>query len=179
MAEDQKPTPIVYRLCRATAPARLRRGVFNPVKLDPQAGLITLEVEVFRRAKSRIVRMALDTGATYVMVPFHVMEALGYAPRKAGKRLSITTASGTKAAPLLNLDKLRALGKTVVAVPAICHDLPRQSPVDGLLGLSFLKWFDVDLHFRTGRLRLSGPSRRLGPSHDPATPSPPRPASQR
>jgi clan AA aspartic protease (TIGR02281 family) len=149
------------------------------VKLDPHAGLITLEVEVFRRAKSRIVRMALDTGATYVMVPFHVLEALGYAPRKARKKLSITTASGTKTAPLVNLDKLKAMGKTVAAVPAICHDLPRQSPVDGLLGLSFLKWFDVDLHFRTRTLRLIGPSRKLGSSPVSTTPFPPRPASQR
>ena len=38
------------------------------MKLDPQPGLITLEVEVFRRAKSRFVRMAFDTGATS-MIP--------------------------------------------------------------------------------------------------------------
>ncbi|MGO9202258.1 MAG: TIGR02281 family clan AA aspartic protease [Limisphaerales bacterium] len=149
------------------------------MKLDPHAGLITLEVEVFRRAKSRIVRMALDTGATYVMVPFHVLEALGYAPRKARKKLSITTASGTKTAPLVSLDKLKAMGKTVAAVPAICHDLPRQSPVDGLLGLSFLKWFDVDLHFRTRTLRLSGPSRKLCSSSVSTTPFPPHRANPR
>jgi clan AA aspartic protease (TIGR02281 family) len=106
--------------------------------------------------------MALDTGATYVMVPLHVLEALGYAPGKARKKLSITTASGTKTAPLVTLDRLKALGKSVAGVPAIGHDLPRQSPVDGLLGLSFLKWFDVDLHFRRQRLSLRGPARSRG-----------------
>ena len=119
-----------------------------------------MEVEIFKRAKSRVVRMALDTGATYVMVPRHVLEALGYDPRKSRNQLSLTTASGTEKALVVRLDRLRVLGKTVARVPAICHDLPRQSPVDGLLGLSFLKWFDVDLHFRTGRLNLKGPRKR-------------------
>ena len=130
------------------------------MKLDPGAGLITVEVEIFRRAKSRVVRMALDTGATYLMVPWHVLEVLRYSPARVRQKISITTASGIEIAPLLILDKVKVLGKTVPGVPAICHDLPPQSPVDGLLGLSFLKWFDIDLHFRSGRLGLKGPSRR-------------------
>jgi clan AA aspartic protease (TIGR02281 family) len=130
------------------------------VKLDPRAGLITVEVEIFKGAKSRIVRMALDTGATYLMVPWHVLEVLGYAPAKARKKISITTASGTEIVPLVTLDKVKVLGKGVAKVPAICHDLPPQSPVDGLLGLSFLKWLDVDLHFRRRRLQFKGRSKR-------------------
>jgi len=124
------------------------------VKLNPRASLITVEVEIFKRAKSRVVRMALDTGATYLMVPLHVLEALGYAPGRARKKISITTASGSQTAPLLTLDKVKVLGKAVAKVPAICHDLPAQSPVDGLLGLSFLRWFDIDLHFRKRKLEL-------------------------
>jgi clan AA aspartic protease (TIGR02281 family) len=103
--------------------------------------------------------MALDTGATRVMVSWHVLETLGYAPAKVRSKVSITTASGTEITPLVTLDKVKVLGKTVVKVLAVCHDLPPQSPVDGLLGLSFLKWFDVDLHFRRRKLEFSGPSR--------------------
>ena len=130
------------------------------VKLDPRASLITVEVEVFKGTKSRIVRMAVDTGATYLMVPWYVLEALGYAPAKVRRTISITTASGTKTAPMVRLDKVKVLGKSVRKVPAICHDLPPQSPVNGLLGLSFLKWFDIDLHFLKHRLEFKGPSKR-------------------
>src|SRR5437867_6748792 len=104
--------------------------------------------------------MALDTGATYMMVPRHVIKALGYTSRKGRRTISITTASGTQTAGLLTLDSVKVLGKSVRKVPAICHDLPPQSPVDGLLGLSFLKWFDVDLHFRSGRLEFRERSKR-------------------
>jgi predicted aspartyl protease len=104
--------------------------------------------------------MALDTGASYLIVPWNVVEVLGYAPAKVRKQVSITTASGTEIAPLLILDKVKVLGKAVAKVPAICHGLPPQSPVDGLPGLSFLRWFDIDLHFRRRRLEFKGPSRK-------------------
>jgi len=103
--------------------------------------------------------MALDTGASYLMVPWNVVEVLGYGPAKVRKKISITTASGTEITPLLILDRVKVLGKAVSKVAAICHDLPPQSSVDGLLGLSFLRWFDIDLHFRRRRLELKGPSR--------------------
>jgi len=131
------------------------------VKLDPRQNLITVEAEIFKGSKSRIVRMALDTGATYLMVPWHVVEVLGYSPAKVRKKISITTASGTEIAPLLTLDKVKVLGWPVEKIQAICHDLPPQSPVDGLLGLSFLKWFDIDLHFQRGKLEFKGRSRRI------------------
>ena len=128
------------------------------MKLDPRASLITVEVEIFKGAKSRIVRMALDTGATFLMLPWHVVEVLGYAPAKTRRKISITTASGTEIAPLLTLDRVKVAGKVVRKIKAICHDLPPQSPVDGLLGLSFLKHFDIDLHFRKRRLQFKGPT---------------------
>jgi clan AA aspartic protease (TIGR02281 family) len=124
------------------------------VKIDPRATLITVEVTISKGSKSRTVRMALDTGASCVMVPWHVVEVLGYKPAKAREKVSITTASGSEIAPLLSLERVRVLGKTVAKVPAICHDLPPQSPVEGLLGLSFLKRFDINLHFRKGRLQF-------------------------
>lgn len=124
------------------------------MNLDPRATLITVEVEVVKGTKSRIVRMALDTGATYVMVPRHVVQVLGYNLARARRRIALTTASGTALAPLLRLDRVKVLGRSVRGVPAICHDLPSQSPVDGLLGLSFLRRFDIDLHFRKRRLEF-------------------------
>jgi clan AA aspartic protease (TIGR02281 family) len=130
------------------------------VKLDPQCSLITVEVEIFKGRKSRIVRMALDTGATYLLVPRSVLEGVGYRQASARTKIGVTTASGTERVPFVTLQRVAVLGKSVSKVPAICHDLPPQSPVDGLLGLSFLRWFDIDLHFRKGRLDLRGPSRR-------------------
>ena len=102
------------------------------MQLDPRANLITVEVEIFKGGKSRIVRMALDTGATYLMVPWHVVEALGYAPAKARRSISITTASGTEIAPMLRLDKVTVLG----TLPS--HRLTRRKKT--LVTLSWSTW---------------------------------------
>lgn len=101
--------------------------------------------------------MALDTGATYLMLPWDVAEVLGYDPARVREKVSITTASGMEIVPLLSLEKVKVLGKEVAGVKAFCHDLPSQSAVDGLLGLSFLSFFDIDLYFRQQKLELNGP----------------------
>ncbi len=124
------------------------------MKLSPEDNLIVVHVEIFYGDKSRIVQMALDTGATYLMLPWNVVETLGYNPLVSSDRIPMTTASGIETVPLFTLEKVRVLGNEVQNVKAICHSLPPQSAVDGLLGLSFLKHFDVSLHFLQGRLKL-------------------------
>lgn len=126
------------------------------MRRDPRVNIIALDVEIFRGDKSRIVRMALDTGATYLMLPWDSAEILGYDPATVRERVSITTASGVERAPLLSLERVNVLGEEVPNVEAICHDLPPQSAMDGLLGLSFLRHFDTDLHFLSRKLDIRG-----------------------
>lgn len=92
------------------------------MRIDPDAGLITLEVEVFKGDKSRIIRMALDTGATFLMLPWDIAAILGYDVAQIQERLSITTASGVEIVPLLTLERVRVLGQDVRRVKAICHN---------------------------------------------------------
>lgn len=127
------------------------------MRLDPQANLIVVLVEVFGKGKSRILRMALDTGATYLMLPADVAQYLGYDLQKPKARISLTTASGTVQAPLIVLEKVKVLGQEARQVEAVCRDLPPASTMDGLLGLSFLKHFDTDVHYKRQVLELRGP----------------------
>jgi len=128
------------------------------MELEPEANLIVVQAEVFGKDRSRIIHMAVDTGATYTMIPWDVAEVLGYDPASVRRRVKLTTASGTERAPLLILKRLRALGFEVENIDIVCcHDLPPESAVDGLLGLSFLKYFDINLHFKRHSLELVDP----------------------
>ncbi len=44
--------------------------------------------------------------------------------------------------------------KLSVDVGVLCHDLPSEAGIDGLLGLNFLKNFDFTVEYSSGRLRL-------------------------
>jgi len=109
-----------------------------------------------RLANTQVRRllMALDTGATYTMIPWDIAEALGYEPAISGRNVDIITASGVHKAPLITLSSITALGKEAKNVDCVVHDLPQASRVEGLLGLSFLRNFAVLLDFRKGLLRI-------------------------
>ena len=98
--------------------------------------------------------MALDTGATYVLIPHHIAESLGYDPVSSGERIPLTTASGVEIVPLITLESISVLGKKVNDVKFVCHDLPPTSHIDGLLGLSYFRNSRIKLDFIDGILEI-------------------------
>ena len=98
--------------------------------------------------------MALDTGAVLTVIPIETALAIGYAPHKSKTRIELITASGLELVPQLIVGTVRCLGQTVRKLSVVCHDLPAESPVKGLLGLNFLRHFDVHLNFLSRQLVL-------------------------
>jgi len=116
--------------------------------------IIVMEPEIKGIGSVRTLKTALDTGATYMMIPWEIAEILGYEPELSQERTNMTTASGVEKVPLITLNSVSVLGKKAENVKAVVHDLPPRSYVDGLLGLSFLKNFRVCLDFREGVLEI-------------------------
>ena len=55
---------------------------------------------------------------------------------------------------LFKVKSIVLLGKKVTNVEVAVKNLPKESRVDGLLGLSFLRNFDVRINFKEGVLEL-------------------------
>ena len=100
------------------------------------------------------LRMALDTGATFVTIPTDVARNLGYDLDQPNSTISVATANGVTEAPMIELDSVETLGARSDHVRAICLDMPAGLRFRGLLGMSFLRNFDIDLHLRSGALRF-------------------------
>ncbi|MBI4653291.1 retroviral-like aspartic protease family protein [Candidatus Kuenenbacteria bacterium] len=98
--------------------------------------------------------MALDTGATYLMIPWRISESLGLRAEISKEKISMTTASGTEQAPLVTLKSVKAFGREVKEIKTMIHDLPSTAYVDGLLGLSFIKNFKWEIDFYKGTIKL-------------------------
>ena len=124
------------------------------VCFDPDEPVIVLDVTIQGSKGKRKISSALDTGATFTIIPWEVADILGYQPHFCREKTGVITASGTEYAPVITLQSLMCLGMEVKNLKVIVHDLPPESYVDGLLGLNFLKNFRVCLDFREGILSI-------------------------
>ena len=98
--------------------------------------------------------MILDTGASLCTLSFDTALAIGCDPSSSHRRLELMTASSIEVVPVIVIPRITTLGQTIKQVEAACHTLPEESPVDGLLGLNFLRHFNLHLNFRSGTLEF-------------------------
>ncbi|MCX6340097.1 MAG: retropepsin-like aspartic protease [Candidatus Aureabacteria bacterium] len=107
-------------------------------KIILKEGIISIYVVLKGHITSRTIKMALDTGATYTMIPIEIARDIGYDPTLTKRRIEISTANGLIFVPLITVLEISFMGLTLKSIDVICHNLPSESPVEGLLGLNFL-----------------------------------------
>lgn len=83
-----------------------------------------------------------------------MIEAIGCRIPKKAKRIKVITAGGVKRAPLVRIKQLTALNCTGKNLDELCLDLPAEAKVDGLLGLKFLRHFNLHLKFKAGIIEI-------------------------
>jgi clan AA aspartic protease (TIGR02281 family) len=126
------------------------------IKFDRQSPVIAIDITLESEGGiKRRIRVALDTGATYTMIPWEIAEALGYKPEMSKEKVTLITASGVETAPLIEIKKIRFLGEELDNVSVVCHDLPPKSYVTGLLGSSFLRHFKITIDYPKGVFEIS------------------------
>lgn len=117
--------------------------------------LVVLFAEISGPSGSRFIKMLLDTGASYSMIPQEAAIAIGYNPSAPKERVEFITASGIEYAPIINIKGIKALGFENKNFDVVCHNLPPKSSVEGLLGLDFLTQFNVLLNFLEHTLEIT------------------------
>ena len=124
-------------------------------RFEPALGLVIVQAELWGPSGSAIVRMALDTGATRTVINANPLVWVGYDPALSTDRVQMTTGSGVEFAPVVNVQRVSALGQECSDLPILCHTLPPSADVDGLLGLDFLRGQSLLIDFRAGEITLS------------------------
>ena len=64
-------------------------------------------------------------------------------------------AEGKDMAPIITVKQFRSLGESIRDIDIVCHDLPEEARVDGLVGMNFLRNFDITIHFSSGFIELN------------------------
>lgn len=124
-------------------------------KSELKKDIIVLFAEVSGPSGSRFIKMLLDTGATYTTIPYEAAVAIGCDPSVSERRVEFITASGIEYAPITNVKSIKAFGFENKNFDIVCHNLPPQSSVEGLLGLNFLTQFNVFLKFLEDTLEVT------------------------
>jgi predicted aspartyl protease len=128
------------------------------VVFDPSVSSIVVDLllEAADGRSSLVVPVVLDTGASMTIIANDIMGQLGYDPANPSLgRQRIVTGSGVEYAPRTSVRSATAIGQRVASLDVLCHDLPPESGVDGLLGLNFLRHFKLTIGFRKGIIDLN------------------------
>ncbi len=121
---------------------------------NPHLSVILCHAWLRSGGKEIALKMAVDTGATFTMIPREAVQAMGCYPRAIRRSIDITTGSGIVRVPLITIPAFESLGVSFADFEVVCHTLPAPSPIEGLLGLNFLTRAKAVINFATNTLRV-------------------------
>ena len=125
------------------------------VPFNSQQGLVIFPVDIHGPNGTGVVRLALDTGATETTISRRALIAIGIDPAQANLgSVPVITGNGRISVPLVRLMKLNALGQQRDDFIVQAHTLPAGLPIDGVLGLDFIRLYRLVVDFKTGFLVL-------------------------
>jgi predicted aspartyl protease len=126
------------------------------VPFDTTQILVIFPVDIYGPQGHGVARLALDTGATETTISRRALRAVGIDPAQANVgSVPVITGSGVISVPLVTLNRMDALGRQRSGFTVQAHTLPSSLPIDGVLGLDFIRGYRLVVDFRTGRISLT------------------------
>lgn len=121
-------------------------------RFDRESDLIIVKASVWGPGGVTPASLALDTGSAHTVIAASIIDDLGYSPRHGEAITTVRTAVGKEQGYVLRVSRFRTLRFTVSDFPVHVFDLPDGFGIDSLIGLSFLRQFNVELRLAEGRL---------------------------
>lgn len=131
------------------------RPALITVPLERLGSLFVVTIQV---NESRSARLILDTGASHTILSRAIARDLGLFSLRPVASVTMHTVGGPVKADMVPIDSIRIAGAEVRNSIAAIHDLPdAPTDIEGLLGLSVLRQFEVTLDTARSRLYLGPP----------------------
>jgi predicted aspartyl protease len=99
--------------------------------------------------RSKVVKLLVDTGANYTVLPPDFLIELGCDLNKPVRIINIAAAGGMVQVPIVR-------GQRVESFPVIALKLPAAAAIDGLLGMDFLKLQGAIIDIKRSRVEIEG-----------------------
>ncbi len=126
------------------------------IPFDTTQNLVIFSVDIYGPQGHGTARLALDTGATETTISRRALRAVGIDPAQVNVgSVPVITGNGIISVPLVSLDRIDALGQQRTGFIVQSHTLAPSLPIDGVLGLDFIRAYRLVVDFRTGRISLT------------------------
>jgi predicted aspartyl protease len=122
--------------------------------LERAGKLLLTKAAISGPAGIRVVRLLVDTGSTYTILPVEVLESVGCSPAASTDHVRLITGSGYLIAPRMQVSWLQCLGQKVDQMAVVAHTLPFGSLVDGLLGMDLLGPLNAQILITEGVIEM-------------------------
>lgn len=122
--------------------------------LEKVGSLFLTKAAVKGAEGAMVIRLLVDTGSTYTILPVEVFESIGCSPAKSRDHVKIITGSGTIIAPKVDVIWFQSLGQKIDKFKAVAHTLPFSGPINGLLGMDFLLAIKAHINLEAGRVEV-------------------------
>ena len=99
------------------------------------------------------VRLLVDTGASYTILPIKTLEDLGYDIRNPLRRQEIFTGQGRIYVPVINVCWFNCVGQFIENFDVFAHDILPNLRIDGVLGMDFLTRFGAVISVGDAEIR--------------------------
>jgi predicted aspartyl protease len=88
--------------------------------------------------KIAVLRLLIDTGSGYTILPTRPLSPLGYSAEPGQKTRQLITGSGIVYAPEIQVQSFNCFGIEHLNFSVLLYDLPAASRLDGIIGMDFL-----------------------------------------
>lgn len=108
-------------------------------RVQRQQNVLWLRAAVGKdKDKQLLVRLLIDTGASYTVLPTPILQRIGCNLEQSQQKRKIVTANGVITVPIVTVPWFNCLGIERKDYPVVGLNLPANSFTDGLLGMDFL-----------------------------------------
>ena len=124
-------------------------------RCNRQQNILWLRAAVGRDGnKPIVVRLLIDTGASYSVLPIPILQRIGCNLDQPLGKKKIVTANGAIAVPIVSVPWFNCMGVKRQNYPVVGLDLPASSFTDGLLGMDFLTEVKAVIDVAKAEIRL-------------------------
>lgn len=100
------------------------------------------------------VRLLVDTGSSFTILPVQVLQNLGYDTGNPLRRQELVTGQGRIYASVINVSWFNCVGQLIEDFEIVAHNLPPNIRINGLIGMDFLTRFQAVISVGDAEIRF-------------------------